>query len=94
MSRERYRDRRPPRPTYRAQFAGRIIFAFGQRQVVQCEPKIELRPLSERSELYGIFDAKTGKRLTSCAFNLREAKTAVSLLFHQQLTEWEEIQTC
>ena len=83
-----------PRPTYRAKFSGLYLNVLGERRVSAWSPDIELRPLSERSDLYGIFLVVNGQRLVSHGYQLRDAKNVIAAQFEKQLTEWEEVKPC
>ncbi len=82
------------RAIFRASFRGLKVKQFGVEKIVACELDVELRPLSRRSDLYGIFSMVTDARLVKHGYCLREAKNAAAEMFAEQLTEWEESKLC
>ena len=63
-------------------------------RVIKCELEVELRPLSERSELFGIYSMVTDARISKRGYPLRDAKAKAAEMFEKQITEWEEIRRC
>jgi hypothetical protein len=94
MSVPRNSTRPISRPIFRATFSGLKVRQFGMEKILNCEMDVELRPLSRRSELYGVFSMVTNARLQGHGFCLREAKSAAAAMFEKQLTEWEETRVC
>lgn len=94
MPAERNCMRRRPRKVLRATFSGLRVDMMGQQRVLKCECEIELRPLSLRSELYGIFSTATHGRMSANGHCLRDAKACVEGMFEQQVTPWEELEPC
>lgn len=94
MKFERHSTRPICRAIFRASFRGLKLKQFGVEKIVQCELDVELRPLSRRSDLYGIFSMVTDARLVKHGYCLREAKNAAAEMFQEQLTPWEESKIC
>lgn len=76
---------------YRARFRNMKVRAFDNPTVIKCEPVIELRRLSVRSKLFGIFWAKTGQRISSSGYCLRDAKCAAEEMFETKIEDWWEV---
>lgn len=79
---------------YRAKFRTLKVWPFGELQRVKLDAEIEVRPLSRRSDLYGIFWAANGRRLGTTGNNLRDAKASAEALFVEKVEEWREVETC
>lgn len=82
------------RVAYRAKFRDLVLSAFGERQVVKMHAEIDVRPLSRRSDLYGIFWAQNGRRLGTCGHSLRDAKASAEAMFVEKVEDWQEVPKC
>jgi hypothetical protein len=76
---------------YRARFRGLRVKVMGGTQTLKCEMVIELRRLSVRSQLFGMFHAASAKRLTPHGYSLRDAKACVEGMFAEKLDGWQEV---
>jgi hypothetical protein len=83
-----------PRPKFCASFRGLKVRSFGIERILKADAAIELRPLSTRSALYGVYHSDTNGRLVPRGYCLRDAKAAAEAMFQEQLTPWEEVKPC
>ncbi len=76
---------------YRARFRGMKMKVLGVDQIVKCEMVIELRRLSVRSQLFGLYYASNAKRVNENGYSLRDAKTVVEAMFAEKVNDWQEV---
>jgi hypothetical protein len=76
---------------YRARFRGLKVRVIGVEKVIACEPVIELRRLSVRSKLFGIYWASNGQRLSHSGHDLRDGKAVAESQFVEKIEDWQEV---